>query len=84
MIPARFPNKGYAYIRRIFDKGAVARGGHQYNFSNPVGANFSLVENPTGDWEREYAAGFTSGVATGYMANDFFRESHRIARVRLW
>ena len=61
----------------------VCLGDNKSTLAHPCGANISLAEQPTGDWTAEMAAGPGFGALTvqGYLANDWFDETHRVARV---
>ena len=63
----------------------VCIGNEKSSPSKPCGANFSLSEAPTGDWERELLAGPGFGgkqvFLDGYIGADWFHESHAIVRV---
>lgn len=67
-----WPNRGLAYVRKVFDVGAVycqgrtkgpppachvCEGSTKSTPDAPCGANISLNEQPRGDWVRELAAG---------------------------
>jgi parallel beta-helix repeat protein len=100
LTPSVWPNTGLGYIKRIFDVGSVycpgrtkgslpvcqvCIGNEKSSPSKPCGANFSLSEAPTGDWERELLAGPGFGgkqvFLDGYIGADWFHESHTIVRV---
>jgi hypothetical protein len=49
--------------------------------AHPIGANFSLAEEPDGDWGAELAAGFGVPRVSGYFFADWYQESHNVARV---
>lgn len=62
----------------------VCTGTEKSTPQRPCGANISLATQPTGDWSAELSAGpgFGSDVLlTGYLENDWYSESHSIARV---
>jgi len=50
-----------------------------------AGANFSVANGtsgqPTGDWAAELGAGFAGGSISGYFFADWYKETHRVARV---
>eukprot|EP00937_MAST-01D_sp_MAST-1D-sp2_P001911 g1911.t1 len=95
LTPSEWPNGGYvnAYVQRVNDPGTVYCQGRTVgpppvcNLSAPCGANLTLADpQPRGDWAAELAAGPGFGVgagasATGYFSNDWYRETHRLARV---
>lgn len=92
LTPSQFPNKGLAYVRRVWDEGAVWAEGRTkgpkptYNWTHPCGGNVSLAAPfPTGDWVAEFAAGtgFGQGAVrvSGYFSNDWYFETHDVARV---
>ena len=83
---------GLGYVQKVYDKGAAwAPDSHKPGVpkpvgtrANPVGANFSLSEQPTGDWQAEMNAGPGFGSAVmikGYFSADWFNEAHQVARV---
>jgi hypothetical protein len=87
---SQWPNGAeLAYVQTVFDKGAVYADGRtpgprpHYNYSDPIGGKFSLAEQPTGDWAKEQNAGpgFGRFSLYGYFANDWYSESHLVARV---
>jgi hypothetical protein len=61
----------------------VCYGSNTSTPSAPCGGNISLAQQPTGDWEAELAAGpgFGQVELTGYFNNDWYKESHHVARV---
>jgi parallel beta-helix repeat protein len=102
LIPSVWPNSGLGYIQKIWDSGAIycpgrtkgpvpkcqiCTGDERSSPSKPCGANFSLTEAPTGDWERELQAGPGFGgdqvTLDGYLGADWFHETHTIVRVAL-
>ena len=95
---SQWPNQGLGYVRKVLDAGAiyadgrtkgpkphchVCLGDNKSTAAAPCGANISLLQQPTGDWEAELAAGpgFGSLTLSGYLSADWYHESHRIARV---
>lgn len=100
LTPSVWPNTGLGYIKQIWDSGAIycpgrtkgpipvcqiCTGDERSSQTKPCGANFSLTENPTGDWERELLAGPGFGgdqvTLDGYVGADWFHETHTIVRV---
>jgi parallel beta-helix repeat protein len=100
LTPSVWPNSGLGYIKKIWDSGAIycpgrtkgpvpvcqiCTGDERSSPAKPCGANFSLTEAPTGDWERELLAGPGFGgeqvTLDGYIGADWFHETHTIARV---
>jgi hypothetical protein len=90
---------GVAYVRRVLDKGSyyfpgrsswpqphphVCMGDNKSTIASPCGANISIAEQPTGDWEAEMAAGPGFGAVTvvGYLANDWEQLTLTVARVQ--
>ena len=82
LTPSVFPNSGQAFVRRVWDRGHQGSTSN-FSMSNPIGANLSIAApRPTGNWQRELAAGFPGGSITGYLSvADWYRETHRVARV---
>ncbi len=86
MRKSRFPNEGYAHIKQVFDAGAIYAVGRTLGappkgtYENPVGGEFSLQEQPGGDWQAELARSKTAQV-TGYFYYDWHKETLSIARV---
>ncbi len=85
MRKSRFPNEGYAHIKQILDNGAVYMAGRTlgdppaYSWEAPIGGEFILTEQPGGDWAAE--ADEQNATVTGYLAYDWYKETHSIARV---
>ena len=86
---SRFPNVGFAHIDRVIDEGSVYAHGRTigdppaFDMENPIGAEIVLLEPDAGmmaKWEREYEKTQKARL-TGYISNDWYRESHRIASV---
>eukprot|EP01043_Picozoa_sp_COSAG02_P036982 COSAG02_NODE_2747_length_8108_cov_3.195405_7_plen_517_part_00 len=84
---------GLGYVQRVYDKGAAwAPDGHKPGVpkpigtrANPVGANFSVSEQPTGNWQAEMNAGPGFGGAVyvkGYFSADWLNEVHQVASVQ--
>jgi parallel beta-helix repeat protein len=95
---SRWPNTGQGYVRKVLDPGAVytdgrtkgprphcsvCQGDNKSTAAAPCGANISLLEQPTGNWQAELEAGdgFGSLSLNGYLAADWYHETHHIARV---
>eukprot|EP01051_Picozoa_sp_SAG22_P008107 SAG22_NODE_600_length_8677_cov_18.222429_5_plen_687_part_00 len=89
---------GMAYVRKVFDRGSyyypgrsnwsvphphVCLGDKKSTIVHPCGGNVSIVEQPTGDWVAEMAAGpgFGAIKVAGYLANDWERLTLTVARV---
>lgn len=90
---------GVAYVRKVLDRGSyyykgrsswpephphVCMGDNKSTIASPCGANISIAEQPTGDWEAEMAAGpgFGSVTVVGYLANDWEQLTLSVARVQ--
>ena len=84
---ARWPDKGYAHVQKIIDKGAIWAAGRTpgprpvSSLESPNGGEFTLREAWKGDWERELAAGISAPVVHGYFGADWLPEYSRLARV---
>lgn len=95
---SRWPNTGLGYVQKVLDPGAVyasdrakgprphcqvCQGDNKSTSAAPCGANISLLQQPTGDWQAEISAGPGFGHLTlsGYLAADWYHERHTIARV---
>ena len=84
---ARFPNVGYAHIDKILEKGAVYAQGRtfgdppSYSMAEPVGGEFTIHEQPSGDWEKEFGR-VQKAKVTGYLAYDWHKQSHKIASIK--
>ena len=61
----------------------VCLGNNKSTASAPCGGNISLAELPRGDWAAELnaGAGFGNAKLSGYLAYDWYFESHPIVRV---
>ena len=61
----------------------VCLGSNKSTPAAPCGGNISLAEQPGGDWASELTAGpgFGSVTLSGYLNNDWYHESHHLARV---
>lgn len=83
---ARFPNRGFAHLGRIVEKGVVYAHGRTkgdpppHSMEEPIGGKFAIREAPSGDWEAEYRVSRSARV-TGYLAYDWYRQNHAIARI---
>jgi hypothetical protein len=84
-----WPNRGYAHIDKIPDKGAVWMPGRTKgekpleSFEKPIGGEFTLVEKFSGNWTDEIAAKIGVPKAEGYLNQDWYLESHRLAKFNL-
>jgi hypothetical protein len=71
LTPSTWPNTGLAYVRRVYDAGAVYCQGRtkgpppHYSMADPIGGNISLASLPTGDWAAEMAAGEVTVLSNG-------------------
>ena len=88
LTPSVWPDDGrLAYVASVLSPGVVYMPGRtkgpppHHSRDRPIGANISVNELPGGDWNAEFAAGYTGAKATGYFSNDWFSETHAIARV---
>ncbi|MEM9346644.1 MAG: right-handed parallel beta-helix repeat-containing protein [Planctomycetota bacterium] len=83
---ARYPNIGFAHIEAVLDKGAVyARGrtpgaAPQSSFAKPIGGRFTVQGHDVSAWQQELRR-FQKAKVKGYLAHDWYFESHPIARV---
>ena len=83
---ACWPNRGYAHIDKILNKGAVWMEGRTkgekpaQSFEQPIGGEFTLIEKFNGNWADEIAARIGEPVVEGYLAQDWFFESHHLAK----
>jgi hypothetical protein len=61
----------------------ICVGGAKSTPAAPCGGNVTLSTQPTGDWEREMSAGpgFGNVRASGYMAFDWYHETHSVVKV---
>ena len=61
----------------------ICQGSDVSTAARPCGANISLLEQPGGDWAAELEAGpgFGDLVLNGYLAADWYAETHHIAKV---
>lgn len=86
MTRARFPNVGFAYIDKILSEGAVYAAGRtpgsrpKWSLDNPIGGRFTVREKDVSAWTREMQNGGHAKV-TGYLAYDWYRQSHPVASV---
>ncbi|MEM6503988.1 MAG: right-handed parallel beta-helix repeat-containing protein [Planctomycetota bacterium] len=82
---ARYPNIGFAHIETILDKGAVYAKGRtlggrpESSFAAPIGGRFTVYGHDVSAWERELRR-FQKAKVKGYLAHDWYFESHPIAR----
>ena len=85
---SRYPNVGNCHIASVLDEGAIYTQGRTpgdpptYDMDNPIGAEFTLVETNAARWETEFAT-VKKAQLTGYLDNDWYKETHRIADVNL-
>ncbi|MEA2069628.1 MAG: right-handed parallel beta-helix repeat-containing protein [Verrucomicrobiota bacterium] len=86
LIEARWPNKGYAHIQNIIDKGAIWAAGRtpgprpKSSVGNPIGGSLTLHETWEGNWEEELATGIGKPSVQGYFHFDWHFERSRLAR----
>lgn len=84
---ARYPNVGFTHIAKIHDKGAIYAHGRtkgsppKWSLENPIGGRFSLEEKDLTPWVAELKRG-KKALVTGYLAYDWYRESHYLSGVR--
>lgn len=84
---ARFPNVGYAHVDKILEKGAVYTHGRTfgeppaYSMEEPIGGEFTIFEQPSGDWEAEFRR-IQKARVTGYLAYDWYKQHHSIASIK--
>lgn len=83
---ARYPNTGFAHIGTILDKGAVYVRGRtlgarpKSSFEKPIGGRFTVRMHDVSAWGQELKR-FQKARVRGYLAHDWYLESHPIARV---
>ena len=83
---ACWPNRGYAHIKKIFDRGASNKAmrakGETLSgtFEQPVGGEFNFRESHQGDWPGEIAARIGSPKAEGFFNQDWYLEANPLAR----
>lgn len=86
---ACWPNRGFAHIDKIIDKGAVWMPGRTkgkkpiQSFDQPIGGEFTLVEKFNGNWADEIAAKIDAPKAEGYLNQDWYLESHQLAKLHM-
>ena len=84
---ARYPNVGYGHMDRILDQGAIYAHGRtmgdppKYSMEHPIGGIFTLTYKSTESWEREFQRKKKARVV-GYLAYDWYKQNHRIARIQ--
>ncbi|BCX46178.1 peptide-binding protein [Haloferula helveola] len=84
---AGYPNVGFGHIDRIVNPGAVYAEGRtlgprpSWSIDKPVGGSFTLRDKDTAAWEREYETAKLATV-TGYLANDWYLQSHPLASIK--
>jgi hypothetical protein len=85
---ASWPNRGYAHIATIQNKGVIWAEGRTKgenptsSFGQPIGGEFTFREKAQGNWMAEVAAQLGRPQAVGYFAADWYFESHPIAWVK--
>ena len=83
---ARWPNKGYAHIGKLHDKGAVYAQGRtegpppSFSHQKPIGAVFSPREPASGAWGDEFAR-TKSMFVKGFLAYDWYKTTDAVARI---
>lgn len=83
---SRYLNIGNGHIKTVLDPGAVYTAGRtpgeppQYSMDEPIGAEFTIFETDAARWEQEYQS-VKKARLIGYLANDWYKDSHRIADV---
>ncbi|MFI4911229.1 MAG: right-handed parallel beta-helix repeat-containing protein [Sedimentisphaeraceae bacterium JB056] len=83
---SRYPNVGNSHIDSVIDAGEIYAVGRTpgdpptYSMSDPIGAEFTIQETDAAEWELEYQS-VQKAVLTGYLANDWYKESHTIASI---
>ena len=81
-----WPNRGFAHIDKILDKGAVWMPGRTKgekpieSFEKPIGGEFTLIEKFNGNWADEIAAKIGAPKSLGYLNQDWYLESHPLAK----
>ena len=83
---SRYPNIGKVHIDSVLDIGSIYAVGRTpgdpptYDMDNPIGAEFTVQETDALKWQTEYQT-VQKARLTGYLANDWYNETHRIADV---
>ena len=83
---ACWPNRGYAHIKKIFDRGASNKAMREKGekitgtFEEPVGGEFNFREPHQGNWQEEIAARIGSPKAEGFFNQDWFLETNTLAK----
>jgi len=83
---ARWPNKGYAHIGELYDKGAVYAQGRtkgsppSFSHQQPIGAVFSPRESASLAWADEFAQ-TKSMFVQGFLAYDWYKTTDAVARI---
>ena len=83
---ARWPNKGYAHIGKLHDKGAVYAQGRtkgprpSFSHQEPIGAIFSPREPASSAWADEFAR-TKSMFVKGFLAYDWYKTTDAVARI---
>lgn len=83
---AKYPNIGYGHIDKIIESGAIYASGRtigdvpKYSMENPIGGVFSVLDKDISAWESEFAT-IQKAKVTGYLSNDWYKESHKIASI---
>ena len=75
--------RGAEHRRRPRPNGRGLGTGFVRSARHSLERRISLAEQPSGDWAAEIAAGpgFGPPRLTGYFANDWYQESHTVARI---
>ncbi len=83
---ARWPNKGYAHIGKLHEKGAVYADGRtkgprpSFSHEKPIGAIFSPREPASSAWADEFAR--TKAIfVKGFLAYDWYKTTDPVARI---
>ena len=83
---ACWPNRGYAHIEKILDRGAVYTSGRtlgeipKATDAEPIGGEFSLREHHEGNWNEELAAHLNKPMVEGFFSQDWHYEKIQLAR----
>ncbi|EMI58469.1 right-handed parallel beta-helix repeat-containing protein [Rhodopirellula sallentina] len=83
---ARYPNVGFGYVDKIIDKGAEYAHGRtpgnppKWSIDDPIGGRFTVRNKDVSAWQRELQNGGEAKVS-GYLAYDWYRETHPVASV---
>ena len=83
---SRYPNLGNVHIKTVLDVGAVYTEGRTpgeppvYSMDDPIGPEFTIKETNAARWQAEYQT-VKKARLSGYLSNDWYKESQMIARV---